>query len=93
MSESEEEFVDFSNITAGTINSPVDPRLLSWCPTMDMVLFTPSQGDGGLIVYRLSGQIVWSVTPRKSQLLPTQIAWRDDGKRFSFESKFLLILI
>lgn len=74
-----EALLDFSDIYAGTISGPVDPGFMSWCPTMDMVMFTPAADSGGLIVYRLSGQIVWSTTSRKSQLRPTQIAWREDG--------------
>lgn len=78
-SEEEEELTDFSNITAGSISGPVDPNFVFWCPTMDMVMFTPATDDGGLIVYRLSGQVVWSITPRKAKLQPVKAAWRDDG--------------
>lgn len=79
-SDAEEELVDFPDITTGTVGTPVVPGFISWCPNMDMVMFTPASPDGGLIVYRLSGQVVWTVTPRKGQqLLPLEAAWSEDG--------------
>lgn len=79
-----EESQEFGDLYAGTVASAVNPSLLTWCPVMDMMMLALDTKDGGLIVYRVSGQIVWSLTSRKSQLLPTKVAWKHDGIQFYF---------
>ena len=74
-----EEGQEFGDMYAGVTVSTVNPSLVSWCPVMDMIMFALDTKDGGLVVYRVSGQVVWSLSSRKIQLVPKKVAWRHDG--------------
>ncbi|CAN6596974.1 hypothetical protein TRVA0_001S03598 [Trichomonascus vanleenenianus] len=59
---------------------PVEPRLMRWCPTMDLVAVVP-KSQGAIWVHRLSGQRVWSASLKKGQAdPPADLVWKYDGK-------------
>lgn len=71
-------------ITEKGLPWPVYNETVSWCPTMDLVVFIPRQESSTHVVcvYRLSGQKVWS-TNSKRAARPFKSIWRQDGKNLA----------
>ncbi|ODQ65854.1 hypothetical protein NADFUDRAFT_65701 [Nadsonia fulvescens var. elongata DSM 6958] len=69
----------FLTLDEKTLPIPINPSLISWCPTID--LLAVGESDGGLSMYRLGGQRVLHLSGAKQQI--HAIAWRPDGKMFA----------
>jgi anaphase-promoting complex subunit 4 len=67
----------FNTITSKPLPWQVFPGVASWCPSTDLIVFAPV--SGGITLYRLSGQQVWSVKGKKL-VIPIQSVWHSDGK-------------
>jgi hypothetical protein len=70
-------------ITEKSLPWPVHKNVMSWCPTMDLIVFIPNeQGTTHHVsLYRLSGQKVWTTNSKRSvEIAPLKSIWRPDGK-------------
>lgn len=65
----------FNTITEKSLPGQVS-AVISWCPSVDLVLFVPLTNDA-LWLHRLNGQRVWSVM---SSGKVTRVIWKNDGK-------------
>ena len=54
------------------------PHLLAYCPSMDLLAI--GSKDQPVLVYRLNGQRVYTVSQRGSSLKIHQTAWKPNGK-------------
>lgn len=58
-----------------------NPRLLAYCPSKDLLAL--GSNEQPVLVYRLNGQRVYTVSQRGSTLKIHQIAWKPNGKFFT----------
>ncbi|KAK7203805.1 anaphase-promoting complex, cyclosome, subunit 4-domain-containing protein [Myxozyma melibiosi] len=57
---------------------PVETSLFSWCPTMDLMTFSPDPKT--IMLYRITGQLVWRMTLKGANAKILKLAWKPDGK-------------
>ncbi|KAL1921038.1 uncharacterized protein VTP21DRAFT_11673 [Calcarisporiella thermophila] len=70
----DEERQDFRVLTEKKVAERI--ILISWCPTMDLLLAVSARGE--IFLYRLSWQKVWSISLADATV--QAVAWRPDGK-------------
>ncbi|KAK9480633.1 anaphase-promoting complex, cyclosome, subunit 4-domain-containing protein [Lipomyces japonicus] len=76
--EEEESSGSFKVLAEKTLPSPVRPELFSWCPSMDLLTFSPDQLS--IWLYRMSGQLVWKLNLKVASAGISRITWKPDGK-------------
>lgn len=68
-------------ISEKTLPQTANPRLIAYCPSMDLVAFAST--DHQVLVYRINGQRVYSATQKQrstAALKVEQIRWKPNGK-------------
>lgn len=60
-----------------TLHQTADPRLLTYCPSMDLVAVTST--DQQVLIYRLNGQRVYGAAQKGSSLKVESIRWKPNG--------------
>lgn len=60
-----------------TVHQTVDPHLIAYCPSMDLVALGSS--DQQVLVYRLNGQRVYGATQKAGTLHVENIHWKPNG--------------
>jgi anaphase-promoting complex subunit 4 len=82
--------------TTGCFFKSIDEKHLSqevkqmlWNPRMDLIALAFANGDVHL--YRMSWQKVWILSNPQLNVTITSMAWRPDGKGYSFCFKFFCI--
>lgn len=63
-----------------SLHQTVNPRLVSYCPSMDLVAITTT--DQQVLVYRLNGQRVWGISQKVGKLKVEAICWKPNGITF-----------
>jgi anaphase-promoting complex subunit 4 len=59
------------------LHQTVDPRLLVYCPSMDLVALGST--DQQVLVYRLNGQRVYGASQKAGSLRVEGIRWKPNG--------------
>ncbi|RDW84573.1 hypothetical protein BP6252_02163 [Coleophoma cylindrospora] len=61
-----------------TLHHAVNPRLVAYCPSMDLLALVST--DQQVLVFRLNGQRVFTVTQKARTLKVDQIRWKPNGQ-------------
>lgn len=67
----------FKLLHTKVLPSAVQPDVLSWCPTMDLIAFVSKENH--IWIYRSNGQRVWSFPLKRDDSL-VKLCWSPDGK-------------
>jgi anaphase-promoting complex subunit 4 len=73
-----EDPVKLSLLSEKTLHQPADPRLLAYCPSMDLVAFAST--DQQVWIYRLNGQRVYGASQKGSALTVESVRWKPNGQ-------------
>ncbi|KAK9470028.1 anaphase-promoting complex, cyclosome, subunit 4-domain-containing protein [Dipodascopsis tothii] len=68
----------FRSLAEKTLPFAALDRLVTWCPTMDLMTF--AAGPAALCLFRMNGQQLWRLALKDKDVEITQVAWRPDGK-------------
>jgi anaphase-promoting complex subunit 4 len=68
-----------------TLHQTADPRLLTYCPSMDLVAITST--DQQVLIYRLNGQRVYGAAQKGASLKVESIRWKPNGTRENSPSR------
>ena len=60
-----------------TLHQTADPRLLTCCPSMDLVAI--SSTDQQVFIYRLNGQRVYGAAQKGGSLKVESLRWKPNG--------------
>ncbi|ODV63964.1 anaphase promoting complex subunit 4 ASCRUDRAFT_100763 [Ascoidea rubescens DSM 1968] len=71
------ETLDFPTIAEKALPTAIDPKIFSWCPTMDLFALL-SHNNSNIFIYRINGQRVWNLSIRNSTI--KELLWKPDGK-------------
>jgi hypothetical protein len=69
--------LDVEVLSEKTLQHAVDPRLISYCPSMDLVALVTT--DQQVFIYRMNGQRVYSTLQRAGDLRVESIQWKPNG--------------
>lgn len=75
---------ELSLISEKTLHQYADPRLLAYCPSMELLAL--GSKDQQVLIYRLNGQRVYGATQKGTALTVDRISWKPNG---AFESPAL----
>lgn len=76
------ESLSFELLGEKTLPQTADARLLSYCPSMDLVAVGST--DQQVLIYRLNGQRVYGATQKAGTLQVESIRWKPNGKLAQF---------
>lgn len=62
-----------------TIQIPAETNLFTWCPTMDLMTFSPDSKS--IWLYRMTGQLVWKVNLKGGNTEIAALTWKPDGEQ------------
>lgn len=60
-----------------TLHQPIDPSLIAYCPSMDLVAL--GGADQQVLVYRLNGQRVYGASQKSGGVKVQKICWKPSG--------------
>jgi anaphase-promoting complex subunit 4 len=70
--------VELRLIGEKTLHNGANPRLLAYCPSMELLALGST--DQQVSLYRLNGQRVYNVAQKGTSLTVDRISWKPNGK-------------
>jgi hypothetical protein len=74
-----------------TLHQTVDPRLLTYCPSMDLVAVTST--DQHVFIYRLNGQRVYGAFQKSGHSKVESIRWKPNGSSTAYFFRKLDLIV
>ena len=69
--------VSLELLSEKTLHLNADPRLVAYCPSMDLVALGTAERQ--ILIYRLNGQRVYGASPKAGTLRADSIGWKPNG--------------
>ncbi|KAI4199117.1 MAG: hypothetical protein LQ346_002636 [Caloplaca aetnensis] len=79
-----EEAAGLKMLAEKTLQSPIDPRHMRYCPTMDLLAI--AMADGQVHVFRTNGQKVFGISGKETPGDIADMIWKPDGEFATAES-------
>lgn len=73
-----EEAAGLKMLAEKTLQSPIDPRHITYCPTMDLLALATA--DGQVHVFRTNGQRVFGIPKKETTGDIADLVWKPDGE-------------
>lgn len=72
-----EKRLDLQVLSEKTLHHAVDPNLIAYCPSMDLVALVTT--DQQVFIYRMNGQRVYGASQKAGDLKVESIQWKPNG--------------
>jgi len=72
-----EKYPNFQVLSEKTLRHAVDPNLISYCPSMDLVALVTTEQQ--VSIYRMNGQRVYGASQTGGDLRVESLQWKPNG--------------